>query len=383
MISVPSVFQDCGALLPLDEGRMILFEGTPAEVLRGDAQQWDKLEDGLSRYRRASQADSACPPGALVGCFEYDGSFEFHVYETCREVEADLCWAGALHKSQKLEWMEQPAREEYLERVRRAKEYIRQGDIYQVNLARKIEARLEGFQPGAFFRVLWTLTEAPQSMFFRGEDRVLMSASPETFLEITGRRILTRPIKGTRPRHPDPDEDKRLLLELSMDPKEIAELVMITDLERNDLGRVCEYGTVEVTELVRRVSYSHVHHQLSTVEGWLREDVAPLKAVRECFPGGSITGAPKKRAMEIIAELEPFRRGAYTGAMGYLGFDGSCRLNIAIRTCEWRDGVLSFYVGSGITADSSPEMEFEETCHKARAMQEAVASYLATAEVRV
>ncbi len=182
---------------------------------------------------------------------------------------------------------------------------------------------------------------------------------------MNGRRIITRPIKGTRPRRLDQQLDQRNAYDLLTSPKEIAELVMITDLERNDLGRVCDYGSVSVPELLKLESFQHVHHLVSTVHGILREDISQPAALRACFPGGSISGAPKKRALEIIAELEPHPRGIYTGAIGYFGYNGESQFSIAIRTAVFEDGRGSFHSGAGIVADSAPAAEWQETLDKA------------------
>jgi anthranilate/para-aminobenzoate synthase component I len=204
-------------------------------------------------------------------------------------------------------------------------------------------------------------------MHHRGS--AVLSSSPELFLRVSGRNIETRPIKGTRPRFGDPDADARSAYELMSSEKERSELVMITDLERNDLGQVCEWGTVTVPEMLRLERYQQVFHLVSTVRGTLRQGVDPVAAFGACFPGGSITGAPKKRAREIIAELEPFQRGIYTGALGWWGFGGESQFNIAIRTMvAGVDGRWSFHVGAGIVADSVPEREWEETLHKAAGM---------------
>jgi anthranilate/para-aminobenzoate synthase component I len=184
-------------------------------------------------------------------------------------------------------------------------------------------------------------------------------------LKISGRAIRTRPIKGTRPRRAAADADALSAYDLRNSPKEAAELVMITDLERNDLGGVCEYGSVHVKELLKLESYEHVFHLVSTVEGCLREEVGHVAALRACFPGGSITGAPKKRAREIITELEPEPRGIYTGALGWFGFNGESQFNIAIRTVIVENAGAHFHVGAGIVADSVPEKEWQETLDKA------------------
>src|SRR5580704_1383222 len=257
------------------------------------------------------------------------------------------------------------SRETFVDKVRRAQEYIRAGDIYQVNLSHRLTASTNlGGWP--FFRRLCDVSPAPFAAYLDCGDFQVCSSSPELFLRLSGSEIQTRPIKGTRPRSPDSDRDAQLTYELQTSPKEMAELVMITDLLRNDLGRVCEYGSVQVPELVRLERYPQVQHLVSTVEGRLRAGVPQFAAFAACFPGGSIIGAPKIRAMEIIDELEPVARGPYTGALGYLGFNRESQLAITIRTAICREGTAYFHAGAGIVADSNPEAEYEETLAKAR-----------------
>jgi anthranilate/para-aminobenzoate synthase component I len=200
----------------------------------------------------------------------------------------------------------------------------------------------------------------------------MASSSPELFLRLSGGHIQTRPIKGTRPRSADPTRDAQLTYELQTSAKEMAELVMITDLLRNDLGKVSEFGSVQVPELVRLERYPQVQHLVSTVEGRLRCDMTHFGAFASCFPGGSVTGAPKFRAMEIIDELEPSARGPYTGALGYLGFNRESQLSVTIRTGICKEGVGYFHVGAGIVADSNPAAEYEETLAKASGFMEAL-----------
>jgi anthranilate/para-aminobenzoate synthase component I len=209
------------------------------------------------------------------------------------------------------------------------------------------------------------VSPAPFSAFFDFGDFQTASSSPELFLRLSGSHIQTKPIKGTRPRDADPTRDAQLAYELQTSAKELAELVMITDLLRNDLGKVCEYGSVQVPDLARLEKFAQVQHLVSTVEGRLRKDVSHFGAFASCFPGGSITGAPKIRAMEIIDELEPVTRGPYTGALGYLGFNRESQLAIAIRTAVCREGTAYFHAGAGIVADSIPEAEYDETLAKA------------------
>ncbi|HXG48153.1 MAG TPA: aminodeoxychorismate synthase component I [Methylomirabilota bacterium] len=255
-------------------------------------------------------------------------------------------------------------REEFLAVIGRAQRYIRAGDIYQVNLAQRFHSRLSG-GGWEFFQRLTAVSPAPFAAYLNGGDFQIVSSSPELFLRLSGSHIETRPIKGTRPRASDPTRDAQLTYELQTSPKEMAELVMITDLLRNDLGRVCEYGSVQVPELVRLERYPQVQHLVSTVEGRLLAGVTHFEALARCFPGGSITGAPKIRAMEIIDELEPVTRGPYTGCIGYLGFNRESQLSIAIRTAVCRQGHVWFHAGAGIVADSQPEAEYDETVAKA------------------
>jgi para-aminobenzoate synthetase component 1 len=256
------------------------------------------------------------------------------------------------------------SRPKFIAAVERAQRYIRAGDIYQVNLGQRLSASVP-FGPRAFYQRLSMVSPAPFSAFVDCGEFQLASSSPEMFLRLSGSHIQTRPIKGTRPRSADPNRDAQLTYELQTSAKEMAELVMITDLLRNDLGRVCEYGTVQVPELVRLERYPQVQHLVSTVEGQLRSDVTHFAAFAKCFPGGSITGAPKIRAMEIIDELEPVTRGPYTGCLGYLGFNRESQLSIVIRTAVCRGESIYFHVGAGIVADSVAEAEYEETMAKA------------------
>jgi para-aminobenzoate synthetase component 1 len=257
------------------------------------------------------------------------------------------------------------SRAQFIAAVERAQQYIRAGDIYQVNLAQRLAAEcpMSGWE---FYQKLAAVSPAPFSAYLDCGEFQLASSSPELFLRLSGSHILTRPIKGTRPRSADPNRDAQLTYELQTSPKEMSELVMITDLLRNDLGRVCEYGSVRVPELVRLERYPQVQHLVSTVEGRLRADVPHFAAFASCFPGGSITGAPKIRAMEIIDELEPVTRGPYTGALGYLGFNRESQLAITIRTAICKPGSAWFHAGAGIVADSVPAAEYDETIAKSR-----------------
>ena len=261
---------------------------------------------------------------------------------------------------------------EYMRAVQRAKDYITAGDIFQVNLSRRFETKLALPPPELYLR-LRDINPAPMAAYLQFDEGAVISASPERFLKVRGRHIETRPIKGTRPRGRTPKEDRALAEELLGSEKDNAELAMIVDLERNDIGRVCSYGSVVVTNPCVLESHPTVHHLVATVEGDLHERHDLVDLLKATFPGGSITGAPKIRAMEIIDELEPTRRSVYTGAVGYLGFDGNADLSIVIRTFLATRGRLYFQAGGGIVADSELEMEYDETTHKARALLEAVA----------
>ena len=259
----------------------------------------------------------------------------------------------------------------YCAAVKRVKDYIAAGDVYQVNLSQRFSLPLE-VDPWDVYLRLRRRNPAPYAAYLNPGGFQVVSSSPECFLILdpVTRLVETRPIKGTRPRSADPAEDRRLVLELVHSEKDLAENVMIVDLERNDLGRVCEFGSIAVPELASVESHPTVHHLVSTVIGVLRRECDPVELLTACFPGGSITGAPKIRAMEIIDEIEPVRRGVYTGSIGCLGFDGSVNLNIAIRTAAIKDGACHFHVGGGIVADSNPEMEYQETLDKGRAFFE-------------
>jgi len=259
----------------------------------------------------------------------------------------------------------------YLNAVRRAVEYTHAGDCFQVNLSQRLLHRAD-VHPLELYRRLRERNPAPFAGYFDMGDFVIASASPERFLRVENGEVETRPIKGTRPRGATPEEDRRQLDDLLHSAKDRAENVMIVDLLRNDLGRVCAYGSVRVPAVCRPETYEHVHHLVSEVVGKLRPGLTAVDLLRAAFPGGSVTGAPKVRAMEIIAELEPTARGPYCGSLGYIGFDGSMDTNILIRTFTAGRGWLQFPVGGGVVADSVPEDEYAETMHKAEGMLRAL-----------
>ncbi|TLD72362.1 anthranilate synthase component I family protein [Phragmitibacter flavus] len=361
-----------------EQGRsMIAVE--PESILRGRLME---DADGLKRLLKERKGE----PGGLFGWVGFDGAFVFGVYDRtyvfdhARQVwcgEAPELGGGGDDETEgglegRLKFGPLMEKSDFCGRVERALEYIAAGDIYQVNLSYPWEAMWpEGRDAWGFYERLRAVSPAPHSAFYDLDGVQICCASPECFLTMEGRRVVTRPIKGTRPRGADAASDWSQAADLLASPKERAELVMITDLLRNDLGRVCEFGSVKVSGLCELERYAQVQHLVSTVEGELRPEVDHVEALLQCFPGGSISGAPKKRALEIIGELEPNPRGIYTGAMGYFGFDGTSQFNIVIRTAWVQGDRMRFYTGAGIVADSVPEREWEETQHKAAGLLKA------------
>ncbi len=288
-----------------------------------------------------------------------------------RGVHEDISAAARLSEiisteSQLVVTEEEP--QEFLDAVRKAKSYISAGDIYQSNLSRGWLATCDDVDANRLYQSLCRANPGPFAGLVYWQGVSVVSSSPERLLSIRDGVASTRPIAGTRPRSDDAATDQRLLDELISDPKERAEHVMLIDLERNDLGRICEAGSVQVDEMMIIESYAHVHHIVSNVQGKVRDDVTPGAAIGAVFPGGTITGCPKVRCMEIISELESGARGAYTGSFGYLNRDGSLDLNILIRTIVVRENTVTFRAGSGIVADSQPDAELDETRAKAKGL---------------
>jgi len=264
------------------------------------------------------------------------------------------------------------SRDQFMEGVARIRDHIAKGDIYQANLTQRLRAALPA-SPVDLYLALRRVNPAPYGCYVDMGDCILAGQSPELLLSVRGRNVETRPIKGTRPRGKTTEEDEKLIRELRDSGKDMAELVMIADLERNDLGKVCRPGTVEVVDTARLESFSTVHHLVSLIRGELDPDRSMADVLRAILPGGSITGAPKKRAMEILDSIEPVARGPYTGAIGLFGLDGTVDLNVGIRTFVIRGDDVYFGVGGGIVADSDPAAEYEETMDKARGLLEALA----------
>ena len=372
----------CSGLVFLDSvtsgaGQHSIIGVEPRGILESD--DFSLLERELAKRQHVT-SDQGFPVGAAIGSITYEGKFCLGFYDDLLIYDhGEEKWFGSesiLEKwrtpmaelagspSEPLVFTASITGEEYCRQVERAKEWIAAGDIYQVNITHPFHSHWNG-NGFALFEALRHYSPAPYSAFLDLGESEIISSSPELFLKMSGRQITTRPIKGTRPRAAEPDRDEFAAYELITSPKEVSELVMITDLERNDLGQICEYGSVRVTELLKLERYEQVFHLVSTVEGALRPDVSHVAALAACFPGGSITGAPKHRARQIISELEQRARGLYTGAIGYFGYNGESQWSIAIRTLTKTGNEVAFAVGAGIVADSDPEREYQETLDKA------------------
>ena len=360
-----------------DGESLSIIAAAPVEIIRGKvATDWPQLQAAIAKRRTGAVRDDGLPHGFAAGWMGYDGEFCFGIYEEALFFRhgvqqwfemGDLTSRMAPERPahcQRPQFTPQSSAAEFCAAVAKAQEYIAAGHIYQVNLSHRFTAAWSG-EPWALYEALRHYSPAPNASFIDLGGRTVLSTSPELFLKMSGRSIRTRPIKGTRPRRSDPMADEKSAFDLITSPKEVSELIMITDLQRNDLGQVCEYGTVAVPELLKLERHEQVFHLVSTVEGRLRADIDHAAAVRACFPGGSITGAPKKRAMEIIAELEARPRGLYTGSIGWIGFNEESAFSITIRTVIIEGAEASFHVGAGIVADSVPEAEWQETLDKA------------------
>ncbi len=354
----------------------------PSFLLSGHMDpDWTKVVEALENGQSEGKS------GGLFGWVNYDGNFQLGYYPSVLKFDhaagtwfengpflssnSDFLATNPLATS--LPFQPLVSREEFVSRVKAAQRYITAGDIYQVNLSYPWLAQWpKDASILPFYDRLRQISPAPYAACLNLAGTTLFSASPELFLQMSGRNITTRPIKGTRPRFADDlDRDAQSARDLLACDKERAELLMITDLERNDLGQVCEFGSVQTPDLWHVESFAQVYHLVSTVTGTLRPEINHAAAFQACFPGGSISGAPKRRALEVIRELETHPRGLYTGAIGYFGFDGTSQWNIAIRTAVKHQDHISFHVGSGIVADSIPEREWEETLHKASGLLKA------------
>ena len=292
------------------------------------------------------------------------------VLERLRSIVEDPFDVSCTH-ARRSEWVWNLSKQEFFTAVDRVRDYIASGDVYQVNLSRRARCSFEG-DSIELYRALRCGNPAPYGAYLGLDDWQIISTSPEQFLRKRGPSLETRPIKGTCPRGADKEADHQQEAALRDSEKDRAELLMIVDLERNDLGRVAEFGSVRVEGLYKLEHYARVIHQTARIHATLRSDKDIYDTLVSLFPGGSITGAPKIRAMEIIEELEPSRRGVYCGSIGYIGFDGDAEFNIAIRSLHLKGGFLDYQVGGGIVWDSLPEAEYQETIDKACAMRESI-----------
>lgn len=298
---------------------------------------------------------------------------ENKVVESIKEhiEKSNLCDMGHIYRNNHVKYRCNFTKDQYMGALDTIHNYIREGDIYQVNLTQRFEYPLN-ISPLNLYNELRKINPAPFASFIDFGEGQIVSSSPERFIKIKGRRIETRPIKGTMPRGKTKEEDEKNKLQLINSKKDKSELLMIVDLERNDLGKISKSGTVKVPELFKLEEYETVFHLVSTVVGELKDEVDVIDCIKATFPGGSITGAPKIRSMEIIDELEPTQRNIYTGSIGYIGFNGDTDLNIVIRTILCKDNKAYLQAGGGIVWDSDNQMEYEETFHKAKALMEAL-----------
>ncbi|WP_089748150.1 MULTISPECIES: anthranilate synthase component I [unclassified Candidatus Frackibacter] len=288
------------------------------------------------------------------------------------KVDSKSSFALANNKQpENIEFKSNMNQEEFMHKVKQAKEYIRAGDIFQVVLSQRLEAEIT-VQPFEVYRVLRRINPSPYMYYLNFKELQLVGASPEMLVRVEDGVVENRPIAGTRPRGATEDEDKELAEEMLNDKKERAEHTMLVDLGRNDVGRISKYGTVEVDEFMEVEEYSHVMHLVSNVNGELRDDQSGFDALRSCFPAGTVSGAPKIRAMEIISELEPTKRGPYAGAIGYFSFNGNLDSCITIRTMLFKEDKVYVQAGAGIVFDSDPAAEYQETLNKAQALLKAI-----------
>ena len=367
----------------------------PFGILRG--QTFSGLRKAFHKYRIPHQRLSF--PAGAVGYLGYDGSMFWGFYDTILAVDhqhrqliiTSLDQRRMNDVIKQLQYVKDDeeklkryrkelvfksnfTKTEYVKAVRLALEHIRQGDIYQINLSHQIKVKIPDWSkyasPAAIYRILRSYFPSEFGAYFDDGRQVILSASPERFLSLKKKIVQVKPMKGTRPRGTTKDRDMALRRQLQKSPKEIAELLMVTDLERNDLGRVCDYATVKVAVMRTIEAYASVFQATSTIEGRLRGDCDQFDLLKATFPSGSVTGCPKIEAMKIIEELESSPRGLYTGVMGYISFSGDMDFNVMIRTMFLTRDQISFHVGGGIVADSKPQAEWQETWDKAKPLIE-------------
>ncbi|TAN46069.1 MAG: anthranilate synthase component I family protein [Nitrospirae bacterium] len=350
--------------LKIPDAHFMLFDKVAAFDHRMK-KAWMIISPGAEKtelgYKDAGQIDWALAYDealeVLNKCCEIAGSAELSVAPPV---------AGLLRKNPAVR--HEMSKEQYMGMVVRAKEYIAAGDIFQANLSQRISADVQGVKPWLIYKTLRSINPSPFAVYADFGEYQIVSSSPERLVNVNEGIVETRPIAGTRPRGRDTGEDETMRADLLLNEKERAEHIMLIDLERNDIGRVCEYGSVNVDELMITEDYSHVIHIVSNVKGTIRKDKTCFDVIKAVFPGGTITGVPKVRCMEIIDELEPVARGPYTGSIGYIGFSKNMDMNIIIRTFLIKDGTAYVQAGAGIVADSDPEREYYETLKKAEAL---------------
>jgi para-aminobenzoate synthetase component I len=405
----PRLFFLDSSLNSSPDGQTSYVGFAPFEVIK--ASNFPELRKKLRQYLGMKSALSF--PCGAVGTMSYDGQLEFGLYESVMAIDhhkqtLTITSSGLPYKTiasrrkaaqQKIDYIlyklqhgasPRPATiplkkklaiksnvtaKQYIKAINKALQHIHDGDIYQINLSHQLQASFnwsKHVRAVDIYKNLRQLSPSSFSAYLDQDQRVILSSSPERFLKLSKGIAQVRPMKGTRPRSADPSQDQKNRQELADSAKEKAELLMVTDLERNDLGRVCQYGSVKVKAMRTIEEYATVFQATSTVEGKLRADCDAMDLLESTFPSGSVTGCPKIEAMKIIRKLEKNKRGLYTGALGYISFSGDMDFNVLIRTVFLEQGKVSFYVGGGIVADSNPQAEWEETLVKAKAMKEAL-----------
>lgn len=373
MMSPSCLFNNTNGLVALSRPALTLSANSEAELVSCVREAEKALEGGYAfaagvlPYEAGAWLRGAIAPSPLRGSGDQRRSVMpaiIHLYKNGPEPVRSLKSRQATTSfSLKGEFKAEQSRENYLRSLARIKDYLAAGDCYQVNLAQRFSALFHG-DPLTAWLALQEAHPAPHSCYFDAGDSQIFGVSPERFLSIRNRQVISEPIKGSRPRGNTPEEDQAFGDELLSNPKDRAENLMIVDLLRNDLGACCEPGSIQADPLFELRRFSNVQHLVSTVTGTLRRDLSPLDALLGAFPGGSITGAPKKRAMEIIAELEPAPRGAYCGSFFWMDNRGNLDSNILIRTLQTEGDRLYCHGGGGIVFDSVPEAEYEESCFK-------------------
>ena len=373
MMSPSCLFNNTNGLVALSRPALTLSANSQAELVTCVREAEKALEGGYAfaagvlPYEAGAWLRGAIAPSPLRGSGDQSRSVMpaiIHLYKNGPEPVRSLKSRQATtYFSLEGEFKAEQSREDYLRSLAQIKDYLAAGDCYQVNLAQRFSALFHG-DPLTAWLALQEAHPAPHSCYFDAGDSQIFGVSPERFLSIRNRQVMSEPIKGSRPRGNTPEEDQAFGDELLSNPKDRAENLMIVDLLRNDLGACCEPGSIQADPLFELRRFSNVQHLVSTVTGTLRRDLSPLDALLGAFPGGSITGAPKKRAMEIIAELEPAPRGAYCGSFFWMDNRGNLDSNILIRTLQTEGDRLYCHGGGGIVFDSVPEAEYEESCFK-------------------